>query len=82
MLHIKNCLDFFYNHLDDLLGNHEIEKLADCDTKGTFTQIQLYLLSTKDIEDFFQVFDVISFLKALNKHIVDINLHAPKQYNP
>lgn len=32
-------------------------------------------MSMKGVEDFLQVFDVVSFLKAFNKHVVNIDFH-------
>lgn len=76
MQHVKDCLDFFWIHLDTPHANHESKKFANCNIEGTFTQIQLHSILVKDIEGFFWVFDVVCPFKALDKHVVDVDVYV------
>lgn len=50
MLHVKDCLYFFWIHLDALLSDYESKKLVGYDVKGIFTRIQLHSVFAEGVE--------------------------------
>lgn len=57
-----------------LPSNYELEKLINYDIESMLARIQLHLMSTKDVEGFFKVFDMVS-LFALNEYVINIDLN-------
>lgn len=80
MLYIQYHLDLLQVILDVSSGDHEAKKLASHDAKCAFSQIQLYLVIVKVVESFFQVDDMVSFFGALDKHVIDIDLHISTDF--
>lgn len=52
------------------LSDQETEKITGGDDKSALTWIQHYLVSIEGVEDFFQVINVVTFFRTLNKHVV------------